>query len=325
MKPEKRSKFVHIVSHGPHCFDGVAAAVAVARYHRGAIVEPHFSGNASINEVLRALRCDPPEPQHEVWITDISWTDPAVDRHLQDLLDRGVQVYWIDHHRTALERCREGEVALQPTAQVLSEDYAASRLTYEFLQNRLTAAGKVNDWFAAFAPIVAMADDNDRWLHRIPGSRELARTIAALSGLDAYRELLHIDANATPTARMREAAERAERELQHSFDIAERSRVVRHIAGSRLTLVSAVCAGYCSDIADAWNQSASHAVFAFFDAKSLTVSLRRSYDCDIDLSHLARGLGGGGHPAAAGCELSELRRHIAEALAAVIAQALAVK
>ena len=49
-------------------------------------------------------------------------------------------------------------------------------------------------------------------------------------------------------------------------------------------------------------------MFALYDAKSLAVSLRRSPDCTVDLSRLAAALGGGGHAAAAGCELPELRR-----------------
>lgn len=297
--------------------------MAVARYYRDAIVLPQFSSNATINEVLRNLRCEPEDGEHEVWITDISWTDPAVDRHLQDLIDGGVAVYWIDHHRTALERVRDGQVTVRPTAQVLSEEYAASRLTYEYLCDRLRARGEANQWFEAFAPIVAMADDNDRWLHRIPGSRELALSVAALPGLDGFHELLQLDASGMSTPRMQEAAERAAEELQRSFVIAERSQTVRRIPNSPLTLVTAVCAGYSSDIAEAWSAAASQTIFALFDAKSTSVSFRRSLDCDVDLSHLARDLGGGGHPAAAGCELPRLQREIAAALAAIVAEVLA--
>src|SRR5947199_146297 len=45
-------KQVHVVSHGPHCLDGVAAAVAVARYQQGrAEVVPHFAGNSEVDGV----------------------------------------------------------------------------------------------------------------------------------------------------------------------------------------------------------------------------------------------------------------------------------
>ena len=41
---------VHIVSHGPHCLDGVTSAVAVARFHAGSEVVPVFANNPEINE-----------------------------------------------------------------------------------------------------------------------------------------------------------------------------------------------------------------------------------------------------------------------------------
>src|SRR5438552_1978545 len=202
-------KQVHVVSHGPHCLDGVAAAVAVARYQQGrAEVVPHFAGNSEVDGVLRGLALDPARDP-ELWITDISWREPETDAHLRALAAAGVRIYWIDHHRTALER----------------------------------------------------------------------------------------------------------------FAVANASRTERPLG--QVTLVTAVCDGHPSEIADAWGKTTRNTVFALYDARSLAVSLRRSPDCTVDLSRLAASLGGGGHAAAAGCELPELRRGLAEALAARIAGALA--
>src|SRR5439155_303223 len=75
----------HVVSHGPHCLDGVAAAVAVARYQAGrADVETRFAGNNEVDAVLRSLACAPGR-EHELWITDISWREPETDEHLTRL------------------------------------------------------------------------------------------------------------------------------------------------------------------------------------------------------------------------------------------------
>ena len=321
MKLEKPPRFVHVVSHGPGCLDGVTAAVVVSRYYHGATIVPHFSSNTQINAVLLNVRCDSNE-QHEVWITDISWTDPAVDRHLQQLIDHGVRIYWIDHHRSALQRYTAGEIGVRLTGQVLSEDYAASRLTYDYLRTRLRERGVSDDWFAAVERLVAMADDNDRWLHRISGSRTLALTVQCMHDLDAYEDLLNIDAEVTYTARMRDAERRARAEVARSFEVAARSRVVHAIHQRDLCVIAAVCDGHPSEIADAWGQSAHNTVFAFFDAQTQTVSLRRSPDCQVDLSRVAAHLGGGGHAAAAGCELLGLQRRLAEALADTLAAAI---
>src|SRR5579875_3837906 len=118
---------VHVVSHGPHCLDGVAAAVAVARYYEG-----------EADAVLRGLVRDPSRPE-ELWITDISWKEPDTDAHLARLAADGMRIHWVDHHRTALERFRTGEVRVPFAERVLSEEYAASRLVYEHLARKLAA------------------------------------------------------------------------------------------------------------------------------------------------------------------------------------------
>jgi oligoribonuclease NrnB/cAMP/cGMP phosphodiesterase (DHH superfamily) len=313
-------KQVHVVSHGPHCLDGVAAAVAVARYYdTTADVVPHFAGNSEIDTVLRGLTPDRGRDA-ELWITDISWRETDTDRHLRGLAADGVRIYWIDHHRTALQRFGAGLVDVPFADRVLSEDFAASRLVYDYLAARLRAEGRLAPGFAAFAPVVAMADDNDRWLHRIPGSRELAWTVRTL-GEEAYPELLRVDERATYTPRMQAARTRVEAEIARSFAVANASRIERR--AGEVTLVVAVCDGHPSEIADAWGKASRNTVFALYDAKSLAVSLRRSPDCQVDLSRLAADLGGGGHAAAAGCELPDARRTLAEAVAALVLERLA--
>lgn len=306
---------VHVVSHGPHCLDGVTAAAAIARFYdaRAAVV-PHFAGNDAIDEVLQGLALDDPDDA-ELWITDISWRDPATDAHLRSLAARGIRLYWIDHHRTALERQAAGVIDVPFTDRVLSERVAASRLVWEYLAEREGAPPS----FTRFRPIVAMADDNDRWLHEIPGSRELAWVVRVL-GPDAFDEIVGLDERVVYTPRMQAARERVESEIERSLAVAEATRVERRIGD--VALVVAMCNGHPSEIADRWGKAATRTVFALWDAMSLSVSLRRSPDCDVDLSHLAVRLGGGGHAAAAGCQVAEIRRVLAEALADRVGAAL---
>jgi nanoRNase/pAp phosphatase (c-di-AMP/oligoRNAs hydrolase) len=119
---------------------------------------------------------------------------------------------------------------------------------------------------------------------------------------------------------MTEALARAQAEIEASFATARASRVERRVGD--VTLVVAVCDGHPSEIADAWGKESQNAVFALYDAKSLAVSLRRSPDCTVDLSRVAGSLGGGGHAAASGCQLPELRRVLAEAVAERVAEKL---
>jgi oligoribonuclease NrnB/cAMP/cGMP phosphodiesterase (DHH superfamily) len=288
----------------------------VARYHEGrAAIFAQFASNSEIDATLRAL-APPPGDDTELWITDISWREAATDRHLRALAAAGTRIYWVDHHRSALERFRAGGVDVPFADRVLSEEYAASRLLFEYLQRR----GDAPPGFAALARLIAMADDNDRWLHRIPGSRELAWTVRVL-GAEAYTELLHVDEQVAYSPRMRAARVRVEAEIARSFAVARASRVDRRVG--ELTLVAAVCDGHPSEIADAWGKETPNAIFALYDAKSLAVSLRRSPGCSVDLSRLAAALGGGGHAAAAGCELPDLRGLIADAVASRVMEELA--
>jgi oligoribonuclease NrnB/cAMP/cGMP phosphodiesterase (DHH superfamily) len=322
---EQHIPLVHIVSHGPYCLDGVTAAVAVARYRTGCTIVPHFSGNDRIDEVIRSIDLNTAPPGSEVWITDISWTAKETDDHLCRLAARGVKIYWFDHHRTALKRYAAGEITVPFTDWVISEDLAAARLVYEHLAKQLAMNGQQNTWFSALAPVVAMADDNDRWIHAIPGSRELALTIRTMGAerdsLDGYHALLGIDAEITYTPAMRAALDKALREIRSSFAVAEKSRVDFPIPGTPYTLTAAICEGYPSEIGDAWGKQATQTVFAFFDLKGEGVSLRRSPDCDIDLSYLAQLFGGGGHPAAAGCRPAGLHRLFAQELARLLSGA----
>ena len=317
-----RPRLVHVVSHGPHCLDGVAAAAAIALAYDGVEVRPRFSGNPQINEIIQDLEPEAPLEDQELWITDISWNAPESDQHLRELAERGLPIYWIDHHRTAIERVARGGVDVPFAHKIVDDRYSAARLVYEYLHERARAEGRSNPAFERFAHVVAMADDNDRWLHAIPGSHELALTLRAMNGIEAFDDLRTLDERVVYTPRMRAAYDRIEAELARSFALAERTRTERSLDDG-IHVVSAVCDGYASEIGDRWGKALPNAVFVLFDLKGGALSYRRSPDCTVDLSRVAAAFGGGGHPAAAGSEmpelLSELADKAADRVAAVVA------
>jgi oligoribonuclease NrnB/cAMP/cGMP phosphodiesterase (DHH superfamily) len=313
---------LHVVSHGPHCLDGVAAAAAVARFHEGADVDARFASNQEINRVLREIEARPGE---QLWITDISWNDPEADAHLRELIERGVSLHWFDHHRTAIERVAAGGYQLSFATQVVRDDFAASKLVYDFLAERAARAERSGGSpaparFRAFRRIVEMADDNDRWLHKIPGSRELGLTLRAMAPGEAYRAFLEIDEAGHDTPAMASARARIKEELSRNRRLAEATRVEREVVGTRL--VAALCDGYAGEIADEWGQTSPGCVFALLDVRSQSVSLRRSPGFDVDLSKIAEALGGGGHPAAAGATVSGIPAALGAVVADQVARAL---
>jgi oligoribonuclease NrnB/cAMP/cGMP phosphodiesterase (DHH superfamily) len=321
VKEARSPRIVHIVSHGPHCLDGVAAAAAIARYYPGSDVRPQFSGNTRINELLQGLQIDEPLGEQELWITDISWTAPDVDAHLRELARRGLPIYWIDHHRTAIERSKSGKIDVPFAHKIVDDRYSAARLVFEYLRERARREGKESANLERFARVVEMADDNDRWLHSVEGSWDLALTLRSMNGIEAFEDLVRIDENVAYTPRMRAAHEKVEVEIKASFKLADFSRTVRELP-SGVKIVAAVCDGYPSEIADRWGKECRNAVFVLFDLRSAAISYRRSPDCKVDLSKLAECFGGGGHPAAAGSEMPELLTGLAASAAERAAEAI---
>ncbi len=318
---------VHIVSHGPHCLDGVTSAVAVARFHAGLEVVTSFANNPEINEVIQAVPAPPAGKRQELWVTDISWRDAATDAHLRTLAAAGTRIRWIDHHRTAIERLKQGPLDVPLATMVVEDTYAASRLVYDHLKGRLvteqrTPSGKDEHAaaFLALEKLVALADDNDRWIHALPGSRELALTVGAMRDATAYQELLGVDADVTYTPAMREAEARVTAEVAATHGLAEKTRRERRVGD--VTVIAAWCAGYPSEIGDKWGKATRNAVVALYDTKSAGVSFRRSPESQVDLSKVAETFGGGGHAAASGCKIPGMGERDADALAALIAEAV---
>jgi len=318
--PESRR--VTVVSHGPNCLDGLTCAVVAARYFAGRRFEPIFASNREIDEVLRAY--DPTHPHdEELWITDISWRDSSTDLHLDSLASRGLTICWVDHHKTAIDRRSEGKLNVKFTEFVLDDSYSASRLLFNHLRARAAARNESKPELLALEKLVLLADDVDRWVLAVPGSRDLSLAMRAMNQQDAYRALLALDSDLTYTPEIERALGRVQEELKRTFSLAETTRRIAELPSRGVTVVAAECVDYAGEVADRWSKSFEQAVFALYDHRSAGISFRRTPDCTVDLSRLAGAFGGGGHPAAAGCQIattganraSEIARKVVEALA----------
>ncbi len=313
---------VTVVSHGPNCLDGLTCAVVAARYFQGGReFQASFASNRQIDETLRRFSPKNPEGE-ELWITDISWRDDETTDHLNSLVDRGLEVYWVDHHKSALEAREKGKLRVRFTDHVIDMKYAASRLLFEYLCERDEAAGRRNPDLISLRNLVMTADDNDRWILAIQGSRELALTVRAMEQQEAYRALLALGPDLAYGPELRRAHDRVQRELASTFRLAESTCAVEEVPTRDLRVVACECDGYSGEIADRWRDRWNRAVFALYDRRGGGISFRRTPDCRTDLSRLASSFGGGGHEAAAGCEMEVPGPNRAETLARRTADAL---
>jgi oligoribonuclease NrnB/cAMP/cGMP phosphodiesterase (DHH superfamily) len=317
MAPQKTST-VLVVSHGPSCLDGVVAAAVVARFHEGHRVFTTLASNSDSDHAIQSLKAG----ADELWITDLSWLQPSTAEHLRELASSGTRIYWIDHHRTAVSRADAPEFRVPFAGKVLSERYSAARLAFDYLKRREDelASEEKRRAFEAFGAFAEIADDHDRWVHRIPESSDWALAVQTLGGMASYREILKLK-EPRMSRRLREALQAGREGLRRSIELADATRVDRRLANG-VTVRSACCFGYSSEVAAHLYNGASRTVVALFDLRSQGVSLRRSPDCAVDLAKLAEAFGGGGHEAAAGFSLPDLRRVPAERLSAVLAERL---
>ena len=313
---------VTLISHGPNCLDGLTCAVVAARHFAGRDYHPTWVSNKQIDDSLRRYSPSHPE-REELWVTDISWRDDETTEHLNALVERGLELHWVDHHKSALEAREEGGLQANFTDFVLDMKYAASRLLYEHLcEKELREQGRVSPEMAALSNLVLTADDNDRWILAIEGSRELALAVRAMEQQEAYRALLALGSDLAYGPELKRAHDRVQSDLIGTFRVAESSCVVHEVPPRDLRVVACECEGYSGEIADRWRTRYKRAVFTLYDRRGGGISFRRTPDCKVDLSRLAGSFGGGGHEAAAGCEMEVPGPDRAEALAQKVADAL---
>ncbi len=311
---------VQIVSHGPSCFDGVVAAVTVARFYSGFNVTPAFAANQDADRVIEELHVT--GPGDEIWITDLSWNYPATAEHLRRLTEIGARVFWIDHHRSALRRLGAPEFDVPFAGRLLTEEFSAARLVYNFLIERtdLPDVEYRRTALRTFFPVIDMADDHDRWVHRLPDSSDWALAVQTLGSMESYRELLQMTEPAMSRA-LAQALDSGKKSMRQSMDLADSTLAERPL-GDGLRLVTACCFGYSSEVAAHIYQSRSNTIVALLDMRSGGVSLRRSADCKADLSRIASALGGGGHAAASGFIIEKAKRALAAELSQVIGESI---
>ncbi len=299
------------------------AAAAVARFYEGQRVLVTLAGNNEADRVIGSLELKAPAGKtDEIWITDLSWNSAETGAHLSELAARGARVYWIDHHRTAVSRADSPEFKVPFAGKLLSEQYSAARLAFNFLRKmgKASLSAGALEAFESFAPFVMIADDHDRWVHRIPESSDWALAVQTLGGIASYREIVKMR-EPVMSRRLRYALDAGKEGFQKSLDLARATTIDRMLANG-IKIRSACCFGYSSEVASYLYEGEHRTVVALFDMRSQGVSLRRSADSEVNLAELAEAFGGGGHAAASGFAIPDLRRLPAERLAELLGDRL---
>jgi oligoribonuclease NrnB/cAMP/cGMP phosphodiesterase (DHH superfamily) len=253
-------------------FDGITCAVLFkATWPDGKVYITNY------DEVDRVIREACKEPGI-LFITDISPQSEDVAR----LLAARGRVQLFDHHKTALW------LSIYPYACIDTE-MCGARLFYEFHR---PACPVMDD----YAELVWHANDYDLWRHESPHSAVLNRLLHVL-GHEKFIERFLQNPTVKLTGQEQYLMDIEAGREQRYIDEAVKTAVVYNSLTPSCAIVFAE--QYISQVGHKLLETYPVDVAVIVNVQKNTVSLR-SRDKGVDVSEIAKALGGGGHPTAAG-------------------------
>jgi hypothetical protein len=264
-----------VVYHGPHCLDGFTAAWAAYRFFAGQV------------ELVPASYGDPPPDDvqgRDVYVLDFSYPRDVLER----LAARARSLLVLDHHRSAQD--------------------ALAGLPFARFDMTRSGAAMAWDHFhggpARLLPrpwLVEYVQDRDLWTWKLPHSREVSAYLRSLEPTMREWDVLAAQDRVREVAPFGAAILRYQEQLVRS--------AVERAGAARLPGIDAVvpCVNATELASEIGNELAKSAPFAiiWWASADGTVhySLRSSaaFPGHVDVSAVARALGGGGHRHAAGC------------------------
>ena len=235
--PDRRN--IQVVSHGPSCLDGVMAAAAIKRFFADERVITMLAANGDSDRVIQNLRAKGGDD--EIWITDLSWNSTKTAEHLTNLVRNGARLYWIDHHRTAVARASAPEFDVPFTGRLLSEEFSAARLAFNYLKDLAQERGD-----SRASPSSRSSSRSSRspttttvGFHQVPESADWALAVQTLGGVDSFREIAKLT-EPVMSRRMRLALEAGKKAMNKSLELANATMVERPL-GNGLRIRTACC------------------------------------------------------------------------------------
>ncbi len=283
---------IHVLYHGPYCRDGFAAAYAAWLTLGDEGVEYH---SMSYDDPLPAIAYG-----DTVYMLDYSRTADEIRK----LAARNCLVTVIDHHKTAQaeleslgkhERC-EVIFDMDKSGCVLAQEHFHP-------QTALYWGWRIFEYI----------QDRDLWRWELPGSREINQTIHSWPlDFDYWHKqrdhIEHIDDYLNRLERTGSAL--LEMQQRHIEQIAPQAHFFASLEpgaeDDNLQWVAVNCPLYQSDLLEyllELHPGADVACSYWNTGKIWQLSLR-SRKGAVDVSELAKRMGGGGHPNAAGCSFT---------------------
>lgn len=282
--------------------DGLGSAI-VAKIAFGDQVDVSHCSYRNLNQKVEEFLKDSRNQKVQLYITDL-----AVNDHVASLLDEryknGGHVQVIDHHVTALH-FNEYEWGLVKAEYDDKRQTCATSLFYEYLIEH-----KYLNRTPALDEFVELVRQYDTW-EWVDNNNVLAKHLNDLFfmfGREHFEEDL--------LKRLQENPGQFElTDMEKMLMNVEEKKIERYIHAKNKQIIQMFVDDYCigvvyaeqylSELGNALNKRNPHLDFvALVNLGSKKVGFRTIHD-HIDVAQFAKRLGGGGHPKASGCDLTE--------------------
>lgn len=258
-----------VLYHGPHCADGFCSAWVAWR---------HFGDSADYVPINYG-DTPPDVTGREVYILDFSFKRPV----MTELIRAAKRLTCLDHHRTAqaeLEGLDGG--AAYPYIH-FDMDKSGARLAWEFF-----FPGQTVPWPVDFV------QDRDLWKWKLPQSKEVSAALASYPKTFQQWE----NFAACPNGAFAVEGAAILRYQAQLVETAVANAVETTIAGHSVLCTNATT--LMSEIGERLAQGRPFGATFFVNSRGGRVYSLRSREGGIDVSEVAKTMGGGGHRNAAG-------------------------
>lgn len=254
-----------LIIHHANCWDGFCAAWIMSREQSGTLYAAHYGTEPPNVKGMRVLMVDFAYPR------DV----------LLRMAEEASEIVVLDHHKTA-----QDALAGLPFC-TFDMSKSGGRLAWEYCRG-----DDPSPW------LVDYTEDRDLWRHALPHSREINAALRSYPlSLDLWDEF-SLDPE-LPARFVAEGSAIRRREQQIVEDHVRNAREIE-MAGHRILAVNATV--LFSDIAGDLARDRPFGACYFDRADGKRQWSLRSREGGVDVSAIAKAMGGGGHPAAAGFE-----------------------
>lgn len=281
--------------------DGVGCGI-IAKLAFGEEADVSYCSYKNLNERVKKFIEDPASDNAHVYITDLA-VNSDIEKRLEARFNSGKHVQMVDHHVTALH-FNSYKWGLVQAEYDTNKKTSATSLFYDFLLNKELM--KPNPSLEQFIELVRQYDTWEWEVNKNTDAKRL-NDLFFIIGIDTFeKEMLERLTKNQPFTLS---------DTEEMILDVEENKIERYIHSKNRQMVQRfvddICVGivnaeqYLSELGNALAKLNPHLdLIALVNVGTKKIGFRTIYD-HIDVSQFAKRFGGGGHPKASGCSLTE--------------------